>query len=119
MASSRFRLTIRHGHQVSKRDESEVDAALAVLAESVRSVRREGALEPVSMIRRFEPEARVAARIEISTGGLLRRRDAGVDVMGDGTLIAFTGGVGRHEAWRGTEIESALEVVREAIGGAR
>ena len=46
------------------------------------------------MLREFEPAGQVAGRVEISTGGLLRRgEDAGVDVMGDGTLVAFSGGM--------------------------
>ena len=47
------------------------------------------------MIRRYEPAKRVAARLEIGTrrwGGPA----AGVDVMGDGRVVAFTGSVGRR-----------------------
>jgi hypothetical protein len=40
----------------------------------------------------------VAGRIEISTGGLIRRGvDVGIDVMGDGRYVAFRGGFGREE----------------------
>jgi hypothetical protein len=39
----------------------------------------------------------VSARLEISTGGLLRSRSGGVDVMGDGSLVAFRGGMTRRE----------------------
>lgn len=49
------------------------------------------------MLRDFEPAERVAARLEVSTGSFLRSRSAGVDVMGDGTLVAFAGGVARRE----------------------
>ncbi len=50
------------------------------------------------MLRDFEPGERVAARLELSTGGLLRGRAAGVDVMGDGSLVAVRGGVRRAAA---------------------
>jgi hypothetical protein len=34
--------------------------------------------------------------LEISTGGLVRGRSAGVDVMGDGSLVPFGGGITRQ-----------------------
>ena len=50
----------------------------------------EGApLGAVKMFREYQPGERVAARLEISTGGLLRGRDAGLDVMGDGRLVPY------------------------------
>ena len=49
-------------------------------------------------MREFEPGDLVAGRVEISTGGVIRRGvDAGIDVMGDGRYIAFRGGFGREE----------------------
>lgn len=55
------------------------------------------------MLREFESSDRVASRLEISTG-LLRGRVAGIDVMGDGSLVAFAGAIGRRElAPRGRE----------------
>ena len=66
------------------------------------------------MIRTYEPGQRVKARLEISTGGFLRRLDAGVDVMGDGRLVPYAGGVRRREleTARG---ESAYDAVRGAL----
>jgi hypothetical protein len=58
-------------------------------------VRAQGGLESVSMLREFEPGDRVAARLEISTGRWPRGRAAGIDVMGDGGLLAFSGGIHR------------------------
>lgn len=48
------------------------------------------------MLREFSPGDRVAARLEISTGGILRSTAAGVDVMGDGSIVGFAGGVARR-----------------------
>ena len=56
----------------------------------------------------------VAGRVEISTGGLLRRgEDAGVDVMGDGTFVAFAGGMRRTELDPGRQ--GPFEAVRRAL----
>ena len=49
------------------------------------------------MIRDYEPEKQVAARLEISSGGLFGGNTAGIDVMGDGRVVAFKGGMGRSE----------------------
>lgn len=46
-------------------------------------------------MRTYEPGDQVNARLEISTGGMIRSRDAGIDVMGDGGLVPFRGGVFR------------------------
>ena len=61
-----------------------LDAAIAALREHTERIRAEGDLPEVSMIRTYEPGDQVKARLEISTGGVLRSRDAGIDVMGDG-----------------------------------
>ena len=58
-------------------------------------IRGEGGLTEVELMRTYEPGDQVKARLEISTGGMLRSRDAGVDVMGDGRLVPFRGGVFR------------------------
>lgn len=63
------------------------------------------------MLRDFEPAERVAARLEISTGPLWRARGAGVDVMGDGSVVAFAGSVARRpiEAREGESPYAAIE----------
>jgi hypothetical protein len=60
-------------------------------------VRAEGPLPPSSALRNFEPEDQVHARLQISGRGLLRRPTAGIDVRGDGSLVAFRGTVGREK----------------------
>jgi hypothetical protein len=66
------------------------------------------------MIRTYEPAQRVRARLELSVGGFLRRRDAGVDVMGDGRLVPYTGGVSRREL-EPADAGSPYDAVREAL----
>jgi hypothetical protein len=78
-------------------------------------VRADGGLGPVSVIRDFEPGDRVAARIEIARGGILRGTSAGVDVMGDGTLVPFAGSVGRRQLDAASGGD-AFEVVKRELG---
>lgn len=58
----------------------------------------------------------MAARVEISSGGLIRGRTAGVDVMGDGSIVAFSGAV-RREPLEPDDGEVPLEAVRAELGG--
>ncbi len=68
------------------------------------------------MLREFEPAERVAARLEISTGGTFRGTSAGVDVMGDGAVVAFAGGVRRRplEPLAG---ETPFDAIRRELAG--
>ena len=86
------------------------------MVDAADEVRAEGPLEGVRMLRDFEPAQRVAARIELSTGGMLRRRDAGVDVMGDGALVAYSGGLGRR-ALEPRGDETVFDAVRRELAG--
>lgn len=108
-------LTIRHGARVQRMRFDNPASVLAGLEERVKAVRREGPLKDVAMLRRFEPADRVAARLEISTGGFLRKREAGIDVMGDGELVAYSGGVTRRELCHGSDLKKGIEAVRDAL----
>ena len=77
-------------------------------------IRAEGPLEAVTGFRRHEPGQRVHARLELSTGGFLRSSDAGVDVMGDGSLIPFAGSV-RRRPLETANGESPFDAVRAAL----
>lgn len=90
-------MTVRQGPRVSRQRFESLDDALAELERRAKEIRAAGPLQARKLIREFEPGNQVAGRVEISTGGLLRRgSDAGIDVMGDGRLIAFAGGVRRR-----------------------
>ena len=67
------------------------------MREEVDEVVAEGPLPERKMIRDYEPATQVAARFEISSGGFIGGDTAGVDVMGDGRLVPFRGGVMRRE----------------------
>jgi hypothetical protein len=110
-------LTVRHGSQVMREHFDSLENAVVELHRHAESIRSEGPLNKVSSLRDFEPGAQVHARLEISTGGLLRGQDAGVDVMGDGTLVPYRGGM-RRMPLELRDGQSPFEAVREALAGA-
>lgn len=110
-----FKLTIRHGPKVSREDHESLEDALGSLRDHVERVRADGNLPDVSMIRTYESGDRVNARLEISTGRMLRSRDAGIDVMGDGGLVPFSGGVLRRPL-RTEDGQSAYDAIAVVLG---
>ncbi len=110
-----YRLTVRQGPNVAKEKFEDLGEAIAVMERRVKDIRSEGPLVAQKMLREFEPEIQVAGRVEISTGGFLRSGvSAGIDVMGDGTLVAYRGGVQREELNPGQK--GPFEAVRKALG---
>ena len=91
-----------------------LDDAVAALERHAKDIRAGGPLPERKMLRTFEAGRQVAGRIEISTGGFFRGgKDAGVDVMGDGTFVAFEGGMRREHIDLGDD--SPWTVVRRAL----
>ena len=109
-----YKLTIRHGPKVSRESHASLGEAVEALSAHCDRIRAEGELPAVKMFRTYEPGARVRARLEISTGGPLRGRDAGVDVMGDGSLVPFRGGVFRKPL-EPADGESQFDAVAAAL----
>ena len=92
-----YKLTVRSGAQVDRASFDDLDEAITALEERAKQIRSQGPLPERSFVRQFDPGDQVAGRVELSTGGLLRRGvDAGVDVMGDGRYVPFRGGFGRE-----------------------
>ena len=111
-----YTLTVRHGSAVERQRLASLDQAVEELRRQAEAIRSEGPLGKVSSLRDFDPAEQVHARLELSTGGLLRGRDAGVDVMGDGNLVPYRGGMRRTElALRPGQ--SPFEAVGEALAG--
>jgi hypothetical protein len=109
-----YKLTVRQGPRVSREKFEDLDSALEALEQHAKDIRSAGPLKGRKMLREFEPEVQVAGRVEISTGGLMRRGiDAGIDVMGDGTFVAFSGGMRRVELDPGTR--GPFAAVRKAF----
>jgi hypothetical protein len=112
----RWKLTVRHGSEVSTESFDDLDEAVAAMRERALAIRSEGPLRAVRSLRDFEPGDQVHARLQLSSGGLLRKSAAGVDVRGDGTFVPFKGGVVREEL-DPTHHETPFDLVRETLGG--
>ena len=85
----------------------------------VERIRAGTDLASVKMLREFEPSERVAARLEISTGSIFRGRSAGIDVMGDGSIVAFAGGVARRPLEPEASEPPYAAIARELEGQSR
>ncbi len=93
-----------------------LDEAIDEARRRVDEVRREGGLPTISAFREHTPGQRVQARIEISGPGLIRSREGGIDVMGDGTAIAYTGAI-RKETIEADSLGQAFERLRTILQG--
>jgi hypothetical protein len=110
----RWKLTVRHGSDVENIEFDDLDTAVAGMRELALEIRSEGPLRPIRSLRDFEPGDQVAARLQLSTGGFLRKKAAGVDVRGDGTFVPFRGGVVREEL-DPTDYDTPFDLVRETL----
>jgi hypothetical protein len=113
---SRWKLTVRHGPDVSSQGFDDLGEAVAEMRERALAIRSEGPAKAVSMLRDFAPGDQVRARLELSSGRLLRKAVAGVDVRGDGTFVPFRGGI-RREELDPTEYDTPFDLVRETLEG--
>jgi hypothetical protein len=115
---SRWKLTVRHGSDVDHQSFDDLDVAVQRMRERALAIRSEGPARPVQSLRDFAPADQVHARLQLSTGGLLRKSVAGVDVRGDGTFVPFKGGVVREEL-DPTNHETPFDLVRETLEAER
>jgi hypothetical protein len=111
---AKYRLTVRHGSRVEGERFDVLDDAIAAMEDRASAIQREGPLGEISALRDYEPAQRVHARLELSTGGLLRGREVGIDVMGDGALVPYAGVV-RKRVLEPRDGETAFDAVREAL----
>jgi len=109
-----WKVTVRHGPSVSRDRTDSLERAIERAREAVDRVRREGNLPKVSGFRDYEPGQRVHARIELDGPGLLRGKQAGIDVMGDGTVVPYTGSIRKRELGADS-LDDAFERLREAL----
>jgi len=116
VARPAWKLTVRHGPEVSHETYDDLGEAVAAMRERALAIRAEGPAKRVRSLRDFEPADQVHARLEISGRGLLRKPAAGVDVRGDGTFVPYRGGVGREELYP-THHETPFDLVRETLEG--
>jgi hypothetical protein len=113
---SKWKVTVRHGSNVGREKYDSLAEALTDARRRVEEIQRTDRLPHVSMIREFSPEHQVQARIEISGPGLIRGPQGGIDVMGDGKAIAYTGTI-RKEALEADSLDEAFEGLRSGLGG--
>jgi len=111
-----WRLTVRHGSEVKREQFESLDEAIAELERRAEAIRSEEPIEGVKMFREYEPGQRVHARLELTGPGRIRRPEVGVDVMGDGRLVPYRGGIFKKHLEPGGG-SSAYEAVRAALGG--
>ena len=114
----RWKLTIRDGSDVDHEGFDDLGAAVAAMCGWVLAIRSEGLMRWVQLLRDFELGDQVRARLQLSSGGFLRKSVAGVDVRGDGTFVPFKGGVVREELDPSGH-DTPFDLVRETLEGAR
>lgn len=112
---SKWKVTVRHGSSVGREKFATLDEAIADARRRVEEIRREGGLPTISVFRQHTPDQRVHARIEISGPGLIRGREGGIDVMGDGHAVAYTGAI-RKETIEANSLDEAFEQLKDALG---
>ena len=110
-----WKVTVRHGSSVGREKFGTLDKAIADARRRLEEIQRADRLPPVKMLREFTPAERVAARIEISGPGLIRAPEGGIDVMGDGRAIAYTGAI-RKERIEVDSVDEAFQRLGEALG---
>lgn len=106
-----WKVTVRHGPKVGREKFGSLDEAIDEARRRVEEVQREGGLPAISSFREHPPGQRVEARIEISGPGLIRSREGGVDVMGDGAAVAYTGAI-RKETIQADTLDDVFERLR-------
>src|SRR5690242_9095173 len=109
-----WRLTIRDGSDVRRELYEDLDGAIAAMRSSAADIVGRGPLESAQGFREYDAAEQVAARLELSRDGLLRGREAGIDVMGDGAIVPFSGVVRRRKL-EGRSPDKAIEAVEEAL----
>jgi hypothetical protein len=109
-----WKVTVRHGSVVGRERFDSLDEAIAEARRRVAEIQREDRLPPVSMLRDFSPSEQVQARIEISGPGLIRSPEGGIDVMGDGHAIAYTGTI-RKQALEADSLDQAFERLSDEL----
>ena len=113
-----WKLTVRHGSDVDHESFDDLAEAVAAMRERALAIRAEGPVDRVQSLRDFEPRDQVQARLQLSSGGFLRKSTAGVDVRGDGTFVPFSGGVVREEL-DPTDHDTPFDLVRETLEAER
>jgi len=115
-----WRVTVRNGPSVEKLRCETLPEALDALEQRARAVADGNGLDEIDLhVRRYKPEDQVAARAELKGPQRLRPIiHAGIDVHGDGSVVAWSGGVKREQI---TMVggETAYAALRRAVQSTR
>jgi hypothetical protein len=111
---SGWKLTVRHGSDVDSAGFDDLDEAVAAMRERAFAIRAEGPVKAAAGFKDYEPRDQVHARLQLSSGGLLRKQVAGVDVRGNGEFVPYRGGV-RREELDPSGHETPFDAVRETL----
>jgi hypothetical protein len=103
-----YQVTVRRGPKVERERSESLDEAIDALERHARTAPRRTGVDFVN--RRYEPGDLVAARIELKGSGVR----AGVDVRGDGSMVAWTGRI-RRAPIEPKPGESASAALRRAL----
>jgi hypothetical protein len=109
-----WKLTVRDGSDVEHGSFDTLDEGIGEMRRRAMEIRAKGSVEAESLLRDFAPRDQVRARLQLSGKGLLRRRVAGIDVRGDGTLMPYRGTV-RREELDPTNYDTPFDAVRETL----
>jgi hypothetical protein len=109
-----WKVTVRHGSKVGREKFGSLDEAMAEARRRVDEIGREDRLPAISVFRTHTPGQRVNARIEITGPGLIRHSEGGIDVMGDGHAIAYTGAI-RKETIAADTLDDAFDRLKGAL----
>jgi hypothetical protein len=111
-----WRVVVRHGPHVEKLRCETLPEALDALEERARAVAGGPRLDTVDVrVRQYSAADQIAARAELKGPQRLRPFiHAGIDVHGDGSLVAWSGGV-RREAIRMVDGETPFAALRRAV----
>jgi hypothetical protein len=109
-----WKVTVRHGSSVGREKFDSLDEAIDEARRRVEEIRREGGLPAISVFRTHAPDQRVHARIEISGPGVIRAPEGGIDVMGDGTVIPYSGAI-RKETIEADSLDQAFDRLRSSL----
>jgi len=111
-----WRITVRSGPEVEKLRLDTLPEALDALEQRVQAAAATANASTIDLrVRRYEPAQQIAARGELKGPQRLRPTvHAGFDVHGDGSVVAWNGGMRREEVTmvRG---ESAYAALRRAV----
>jgi hypothetical protein len=111
-----WRVKVRRGPQVERARYESLEEALDELENRTRRLAMGPRRETIDLhVRRYEPGDQVVARAEV-TGPQRLSPDvhAGVDLLGDGSVVAWTGRV-RREAIEPAGRESPYDALRRVL----